>query len=113
MLNLGTYRHMTVERYLRYLTLLETLRTLDDSREYFIREIYLLLDPQDQVEGPRQALISRLKRDRVLCRNYRALPVRYALHKDRIDAAKAHVETALKWSETQQSETTPSLASLS
>jgi hypothetical protein len=100
MLNLGTYCHMTHERYQRYLDLLDRLQYLEEDHLLPIRRIYLLLDERDREPGPRQALIGRLKRDGILRRDS-ALPVRYKLRKNAIPEAIATIRDTLNWHSAQ------------
>lgn len=96
MLNIGIYKHMTPERYVRYLGLLRKLLGLSSDRTYAVRELYQHLDPEDRDGGARQALMKRLRGDKVL-RRMTGHPIRYALQPTNIARAYATLVRELLW----------------
>ncbi len=92
---------MTPERYERYLDLLTSLRMHNPSQGLRIQEIYLLLDPRDRADGPRQAMINRLKRDGILWRQT-GLPIRYIIRKERIEEVQRELKITLIWHQEQE-----------
>lgn len=111
MLNLGTYRHMTPERYQRYLNLLDRLKSVDETRLLPVQRIYLLLDEEDREPQVRHAMVSCLRRDRILLRQS-SLPVRYQLRKAALSEAAERIRNALEWHEVTHASNEPHLVAL-
>ena len=99
MLNLHSphYSIFTVERYLRYLELLEMLVGLPDDRPHAVRALHALFDPLDRGQKERGAIVARLKRDGILRRERADCRIAYALRKDRIGPAAERLRAELSY----------------
>lgn len=104
MIHPDKYRWMDVARYDRYVALLGQIVSRPWPDPVEVTELYGMLQAQDREPGPRHALISRLRRDRVIRRGSR-LPIRYDVHPETAATVLNDLCPQIRWFEIRRADT--------